>query len=220
MHKAVAYAGGGRLMGRADMNPMKTSQTLLIRMREASDDAAWSEFARLYVPLLRKFALLRGVEAQDADDLVQEVLKTVAQSIRGFEYDPARGTFRDWLFIVMRSKVARHFKKAARRPQGSGGDTVRLMMEEQPAPEEHADWDLEYRRRMFAWAAEKVRQVVSEKTWRAFSMTTVENRPVAEAAQALGMTPGAVHVAKSRVIARMREQIASVAGEEIKSFPE
>lgn len=201
------------------MDGLKTSQTLLLRMREPSDDGAWSEFARLYTPLLRKFALLRGVDSQDVDDLVQEVLKTVSQAIRDFEYDAARGTFRSWLFIVTRSKVARHFKKQSRLTCGSGSETVRLMLEAQPAPEEEKDWDLEYRRRMFAWASEIVQKEVAEKTWRAFWMMTVEEKTAADTAKELGMTAGAVYVAKSRVIARMRERIASVAGEHLDGKP-
>lgn len=201
------------------MDGLKTSQTLLLRMREPSDDGAWSEFARLYTPLLRKFALLRGVDSQDVDDLVQEVLKTVSQAIRDFEYDAARGTFRSWLFIVTRSKVARHFKKQSRLTCGSGSETVRLMLEAQPAPEEEKDWDLEYRRRMFAWASEIVQKEVAEKTWRAFWMMTVEEKTTADTAKELGMTAGAVYVAKSRVIARMRERIASVAGEHLDGKP-
>jgi RNA polymerase sigma-70 factor (ECF subfamily) len=201
------------------MDSLKTSLTLLLRIREPADTRAWGEFARLYTPLLRRFALLRGVEAQDVDDLVQEVLRTVSQSIRGFDYDPARGTFRDWLFIVMRSKVARHFRKLSRTPRGSGSETMRLMLEEQPAPEEEKDWDLEYRRRMFAWAAEIVQTEVAEKTWRAFWMMTVEEKAAADVAKALGMTAGAAYVAKSRVIARMRERIASVAGEYLDGKP-
>ena len=201
------------------MDGLKTSQTLLLRMREPSDDGAWSEFARLYTPLLRKFALLRGVDSQDVDDLVQEVLKTVSQAIRDFEYDAARGTFRSWLFIVTRSKVARHFKKQSRLTCGSGCETVRLMLEAQPAPEEEKDWDLEYRRRMFAWASEIVQKEVAEKTWRAFWMMTVEEKTTADTAKELGMTAGAVYVAKSRVIARMRERIASVAGEHLDGKP-
>jgi RNA polymerase sigma factor (sigma-70 family) len=195
------------------MESLKTSQTLLLRMREPSDDGAWSEFARLYTPLLRKFAFLQGVESQDVDDLVQEVHKAVSQAIRNFEYDAARGTFRSWLFIVTRSKVARHFKNQSRSPRGSGSETVRRMLEEQPAPEDEKDWDLEYRRRMFAWAAEIVQKEVAEKTWRAFWMMTVEENTAADTAKALGMTAGAAYVAKSRVIARMRERIAGVAGE-------
>ncbi len=201
------------------MDGLKTSQTLLLRMREPSDDGAWSEFARLYTPLLRKFALLRGLDSQDVDDLVQEVLKTVSQAIRDFEYDAARGTFRSWLFIVTRSKVARHFKKQSRLTCGSGSETVRLMLEAQPAPEEEKDWDLEYRRRMFAWASEIVQKEVAEKTWRAFWMMTVEEKTAADTAKELGMTAGAVYVAKSRVIARMRERIASVAGEHLDGKP-
>jgi len=152
--------------------------------------------------------MLRGVAHQDVDDIVQEVLKTVTQAIQNFEYDPARGTFRGWLFIVCRSHVFRWLRKSALETGRAD-----LDCSEVPAPEEQQDWDVEYRRRMFAWASERVRPAVQERTWQAFWMTAVEDRSGPDVAAALGMSLGAVHVAKSRVIARMREEIARANGE-------
>lgn len=195
------------------MNSPTTRQTLLLRIREPDDAPAWREFVALYTPLLQKFALIRGVISQDVDDVVQEVLKAVVQAIKKFEYEPEKGTFRDWLFVVTRSKVARHFRKQAGVPRGAGGETMHRLIEEQPAPDSHAVWDLEYRRRMFTWASQQVKGQVSPKTWRAFWMTTVEDLPPDEVARELQLTIGAVYVAKSRVISRMREKIQSVAGE-------
>lgn len=195
------------------MNSPTTRQTLLLRIREPDDSPAWVEFVDLYSPLLRKFALIRGVVPQDVDDVVQEVLKAVVQAIKKFDYEPEKGSFRDWLFVVTRSKVARHFKKQTGSPVATGSETTHRMLEQHPAPDSQVVWDLEYRRRMFAWASQQVKGQVSPKTWRAFWMTTVEDLSSEEVARELQMTIGAVYVAKSRVIARMREKIQSVAGE-------
>jgi RNA polymerase sigma factor (sigma-70 family) len=93
------------------MDPLLTRRTLLLRIREPDDGGAWTEFVSLYEPLLRKYVLLRGVPLQDVQDVVQEVLKTVTQAIRKFEYDAERGTFRDWLFIVCRSHVGKYRRR-------------------------------------------------------------------------------------------------------------
>jgi RNA polymerase sigma-70 factor (ECF subfamily) len=206
-------------MARAEVN--KTRQTLLLRLREPGDGRAWSEFAELYQPLVRKFALLRGVAEQDVDDVVQEVMRTVAKAIRTFKYDPDRGTFRDWLFVVTRSRVIRHFRKVARTPGAAPGE---VAMQEMAADEAWqvgpaAEWERAYRQRMFEWAAPQVRAEVHEKTWRAFWMTSVEDRPLAEVAAALEMKPGAIYVARSRVIARLRACIQRAAGEQIGGDP-
>jgi len=190
------------------MSQASTSQTLLIRLREPEDEEAWRDFSGLYLPLLRRFVMLRGVPAQDVDDVVQEVLSTVVRAIQKFDYDPAKGTFRDWLFIVCRSHVFKWF-----RSQAAAQKRAEFDFSEVPAPEEQQNWDLEYRRQIFAWASERVRPVVQEKTWKAFWMTAVENQRGPDVAAALKMSVAAVHVAKSRVIARMREEISRASGE-------
>ncbi|MBL9115598.1 MAG: sigma-70 family RNA polymerase sigma factor [Verrucomicrobiaceae bacterium] len=190
------------------MDPLLTRRTLLLRIRTPDDGGAWTEFVGLYEPLLRKYVLLRGVPLQDVEDVVQEVLKTVTQAIRKFEYDPERGTFRDWLFIVCRSHVTKY-----RRQNRTESFANEKVLEELAAEEKQADWDVEYRRRMFEWATERVRPLVQEKTWNAFWLTAVDDKSGPEVAATLGMSVGAVHVARSRIIARMREAIASATGE-------
>ena len=142
---------------------LPTRETLLIKIRDAQDAAAWAEFADLYTPLIRHYCILRGVNQSDVDDVTQEVLKTVSTAIQNFEYDPDKGTFRGWLFIITRSKVYNHFNKKKRQPQGSGRTTVHQMLEKQPDPQEEVDWDLDYKRQMFQWASEKVRSEFAPK---------------------------------------------------------
>ena len=142
---------------------LKTRATLLIRIRDAADGASWSEFVELYTPLIYRFCASRGVAEADIPDVTQETMRRVATAIRKFEYDPERGKFRSWLFQVTYSRLARHFEKKNRQPQGSGRTTVHRMLEETPSEQVEADWDLEYRRQMFDWAAERVKAEFEEQ---------------------------------------------------------
>ena len=194
-------------------DPQNTSSTLLARVRDAQDFEAWDQFLDIYTPMVRGFCSKRGLQAADAEDVSQEVMKSVAQSIRKFEYDRARGTFRSWLFTVTRSKLNNFFSARRRHPQGSGSTDMHRFLEEQPSLEEEREWDRDYKRRLFEWAAEDIRDEFQDTTWQAFWRTSVENSPTVTVAESLGMTAGAVYIAKSRVTARLRERILEVAEE-------
>ena len=165
-----------------------------------------------YAPLVYRFARRRGLQDADAADLTQEVLQAVAAGSRRLEYDPARGTFRGWLFTVARNRLhnflLRQRRYAERHPQP---DSPRGL-DDQPSSSAQTDdeqdlWEQEYRRRLFDWAAERVRVGFHDSTWQAFWRTAVEGQSAREVAQALGLSVGAVYIAKSRVLARLREQI-------------
>jgi RNA polymerase sigma-70 factor (ECF subfamily) len=193
--------------------PPTTQPSLLLRLRDARDDAAWGRFVELYAPLVYGYLRRQGLQDADAADVTQEVLRAVAAAIGRLDYDPQRGSFRGWLRAVVRSKLCNFL--AARRRQGlAGGETVdQTVLQEHPAPPEPDSWDQEYERRLFAWAAEQVRGGFTETSWRAFWQTAVEGRGAAEVADALGISVGAVYIAKSRVLARLRREIRQVLGE-------
>lgn len=195
------------------MDSLPTRQTLLLKIRDHDDNAAWEEFVELYTPLIYRFCLSRGVSRNDVADVTQDTMRSVANAIQRFEYDPTKGKFRSWLFRVTYSKLARHFEKKNRQPQGTGSDTIRSMLDELPSEEIEYDWDLEYRRRVFSWATEKVKPEFADHVWNAFWMTAVEEKSGADVAEDLEMSVGAVYVAKSRVIARLRERVATVNGD-------
>ncbi|MEJ7595622.1 MAG: hypothetical protein WKF77_29280 [Planctomycetaceae bacterium] len=66
---------------------------------------------------------------------------------------------------------------------------------------------LEHRRELFRWAADRVKSSVKEATWKAFWMTAVEERAAETVASELGLTTGAVYIARSRVLARLRDEV-------------
>src|SRR5262249_25093498 len=125
---------------------VSTRPSLLARIKDTGDRQAWAEFVDIYAPLIYGFAQKKGLQEADAADLTQEVLGAVARSAARLEYDPARGTFRGWLFRVVRNELC-DFGAARRRHRPGSGDTdMKRLLEEQPAPSEDevAVWEREY----------------------------------------------------------------------------
>lgn len=185
-----------------------TRASLLYRLRDPNDTEAWREFIRLYASLIYGFARKRGLQDADAADLMQDVLRSVSGAIGRLEYDRAKGTFRGWLFSITRNKVFNFLDASRRRPRGSGDSSTQQRLDELPdrSPDED-DWDREYERKVFSWASERIREEFQPSTWKAFWMTAVDGDSASEVSRELGMSPGAVYVAKSRVLARLREEI-------------
>jgi RNA polymerase sigma factor (sigma-70 family) len=189
-----------------------TRPSLIARIRDLRDEEAWRQFVALYTPLVYRFARSRGLQDADAADLAQDVLRAVANAAAHMEYDPQRGSFRGWLYGVARHKLA-DFRAKLRRGLSAGTDpAAQVVLLEQPAPGEESSWDQEYEQRLFEWAAEQVRGGFKDQTWQAFWQTAVLGREARETAVDLGMTLGAVYIAKSRVLARLRKQIQEVQG--------
>jgi RNA polymerase sigma-70 factor (ECF subfamily) len=192
----------------------QTRPSLLARIRDAGDRQGWSQFVEVYAPLIYGLARRHGLQDADAADLTQDVLRVVARSVKGFEYDPERGSFRGWLFTLVRNELRDTLSR--RRPgRAAGGTDAQDRLDALPAPEDDlaARWDREHERRLFDYASVRVRGEVQETTWRAFWQTAVEGREPKEVAKGLGMTIAAVYLAKSRVMARLREQVRQLEGD-------
>jgi RNA polymerase sigma-70 factor (ECF subfamily) len=188
-----------------------TRPSLLVRLRDPRDEAAWREFVELYTPLVYGYARKQGLQDADAADLSQEVLRAVAATVGRLEYDPERGSFRNWLFTVVRRRLANWHRARKRRPDSSNNGAPDKFLEQWPAPEEETlAWEAEWQQRIFTWACAQVRPEVSDATWQAFWRTTVAGQPIKQTAADLGMTVAAVYLARRRVLTRLREQVRSV----------
>lgn len=191
-----------------------TRASLLVRLRDGGDAGAWREFVRLYAPIIYGFARKRGLQDADAADLMQDVLRSVSSAVHRLNYDPIRGTFRGWLFTVTRNKIFNFLEGRARRVQGSGDSRVQQRLEQHADDHLADDWEADYQRSLAARAMERVKDEFQPATWEAFLLTAVEGQTPAQVSARVGLSVGAIYVAKSRVVARLRQEIERLQGDE------
>jgi len=186
-----------------------TRASLLLRLRDPRDGAAWTEFVELYGPLICNYARKQGLQDADAVDLSQEVFSAVAATVGQLDYDPSRGSFRNFLFTIVWRKLS-NWRRAQRNRLRCNGDAApQRVLDQCPAPESEveAEWEAQWQRRVFAWACEQVRRDVTEVTWQAFWRTAIEGQPGKQAAADLGVSVAAVYLARSRVVAQLKERV-------------
>jgi RNA polymerase sigma-70 factor (ECF subfamily) len=190
-----------------------TSRSLLEDARHA-DAAAWERLVKLYAPLVASWLRRWGIPEQDVLDLLQEVFSAVAGHLERFRKDRPTDTFRGWLLTIARNKVRDHVRQAAHRPDAAGGTEALHRWQQVLAkdaaleamdPEDHLEFSDVLRR-----ALESIRGQFHEKTWQAFWGVVVEGRSAADVAADLAMQPGAVRVAKSRVLLRLRTELGDL----------
>ncbi|MEX2139059.1 MAG: sigma-70 family RNA polymerase sigma factor [Pirellulales bacterium] len=189
-----------------------TRASLLLRLRDSQDHEAWVEFVSLYEPVAYRLLRRHGLQDADAREVMQELFTAVSRSIE--RWDPARerGSFRCWLRRVVRNLVINWLKQRERRVVARGGSDLQAMLEMLPADcgPETVEFDAELRRALFQRAAERVRAEVQPATWQAFWETGVVGTTPADAARKLGMSVGAIRVAKCRVLARLQAAVVAL----------
>jgi RNA polymerase sigma-70 factor (ECF subfamily) len=180
-----------------------TSHSLLLRLRQPGQEEAWGRFIDLYTPLLFHWVRRLGLGQEDAADLVQDVFTVLVRQLPEFSYQAGK-RFRGWLWTVTVNK----YRERRRHKDGPGlanGD----MDLDQVAEPKGADSpeEAEYRRYVARRALELMQSDFEPATWRACWEYAIEGRPAAEVAAELGLTVNAVHLAKSRVFRRLREEL-------------
>lgn len=185
-----------------------TRASLILRLQDAEDMAAWDEFAAIYAPVVFNVAASRGFQAADADNLVQEVLMAVAASVSNWLQRDDRGSFRAWLLRIARNAAVDMITQKTTRSFGCDGSEAQVHLASVPAPSDLSSvLDMEYERTVFRWATQRVQESVAENTWQAFWLTTIEGLSIETAAKQLNTRPGNIYFARSRVMARIKELV-------------
>jgi RNA polymerase sigma-70 factor (ECF subfamily) len=188
-----------------------TSRTLLDRVR-ARDAEAWERLVHLYAPLVIHWCRHAGVPPQDVADLVPEVFQAVAGHVAAFRKEREGDTFRGWLRRITQNKTRDYFRRRRHDVRATGGTDRQMRLAGVPdAPPDDAsaeDAELGLLRRVL----DDVRGAFEPHTWEAFWRTAIDGRAAPDVAAELGMSPGAVRVAKSRVLQRLREELGDLAG--------
>ena len=206
-------SGSRQPLEKGSQPPCSTSRSLLERAR-AADAAAWERLVTLYAPLVAHWCRRWALPEQDLADVLQDVFQAVAATLGRFRKERPGDTFRGWLHTIALNKVRDHWRRLGRQPEGAGGSDAQRRLAELPGPgQPEGDGgapEAAGERALFFRALELIRAEFAERTWQAFWRTAVEDRAPRDVAAELSMSPGAVRVAKSRVLHRLREDLGDL----------
>ncbi len=161
-----------------------TRDSLLSRLKDWRDDASWRDFFNTYWRLVYGVALKAGLNEQEAEEVVQETLITVARRIPEFEYDRSVCSFKTWLMNLTRWRIIDQIRK--RRPNISAGERLEgparsSVMDHLPDPatlDLDRVWDEEWRRHLLSAAVQQVKLKVNPEHYQIFHLCVFKERPV------------------------------------------
>ncbi|QDU10042.1 sigma-70 family RNA polymerase sigma factor [Gimesia aquarii] len=183
-----------------------THISLLNRVRIPSDSEAWKEFVKIYGPLIYNYCRKSRLNDSDSEDVCQDVFRQISSSLHTFEYNQKLGRFRSWLGTVTYHEICRCFKKNKRYQNQTGSNGLQEFIYEQPG-EIDAAWSDEFCGHIYQTALENIRSEFDEKTWKAFELTWIMDKPPKETAAELKTEVPWVYKAKFLVQRKLKEEI-------------
>ncbi len=187
-----------------------TRPSLLIRIRDPADAAAWRAFDEIYRPMLFRFGKANGLSDADAEDVTQHCLAAVSTRIASFEYDPSRGRFKGWLRTVVNNRVRNLWR--GRHDQAAASGQLEAQPARQESPEEAFErlWMEEH-----LWHCLRcLEQELDAATYQAYVRYVIRQEPPEEICASLGLSRGNLHTIKWRVTRRVSEKMAELLGDE------
>jgi RNA polymerase sigma-70 factor (ECF subfamily) len=179
-----------------------TPVSLLQRLRQPDAEEAWNRFVALYTPLLVHWTRRLGLSDAEAADVVQDVFVIMLRELPRFSYRPG-SRFRGWLWTVTLNKH-RERKRMCKQPLP--WEVAGEVESPDPDPSEEIP-EAEYRSYLVERALQLMRTDFEPTTWQACWQYVAEGRPAVEVAAELGISVNAVHLAKARVLRRLRREL-------------
>ncbi len=185
----------------------ETSESLILRLNNQQDVAAWNEFLAIYRPVVLRMAVHRGLQHADADDLAQRVFLSVARKVGDWESHNSETRFRNWLGRIARNAILNELTRAKPdRAFGAGAhDGVLGQLPDQF--DVSSTLTVEARRQALQWAVAAIENEFSTSTWEMFRQSAIDGKSVKAVAEALGRSAGAVYIARCRVMQRIKEKV-------------
>jgi RNA polymerase sigma-70 factor (ECF subfamily) len=185
----------------------ETRQSLLLRAQTGQENA-WKDLTDLYRPLIIGWLNRQGVPPRDLEDLSQDILLSVVKHLPTFQHSGQRGAFRAWLRTIVCSRTADYWRAADPSTQGDGGSgaAAALRLIEDPDSDLNRQWDEEHDRYVLDCLLDLVEEEFEPITLQAFRRLALDRAAGAAVADELGMSVAAVYGAKSRVLARIRQE--------------
>jgi RNA polymerase sigma-70 factor (ECF subfamily) len=202
----------------SDDDSLPTRRSLLSRLRDLGDSDSWRTFFDTYWRLLYNVARKAGLNDTEAQDVVQETVIAVARKMPEFRYDPAKGSFKQWLLLITRRRIHDQLRRVYRaRPAAATsaeevGDAAGCTPSAFVPPDVQieAAWEDEWRANLFQAALARVRQRVNPKQYQVFDYCVLQDVRPSEVVRMLGLNAAQVYLAKHRVSLAVKRAVGEL----------
>lgn len=193
----------------------KTRKSLIARLDNWEDQRTWEEFYQTYWRLIYSVAIKAGLRPEEAHDCVQETILSIAKQSKKKLYDPNKGSFKTWLMNMARWRINDQFRKRKKDTAMAGGDwdnerkTAVIDRFEDP----NGDlldrlWDVEWKKNLADAALSRVKAQISPKQYQIFDYYVVRQWEAKKVQEHLGVSMAQVYLAKHRVGAVLKKELA------------
>lgn len=200
-----------------------THHSLLERLADPADGLAWQHFEDCYQSAIYRLARSRGLQPEEAKDVVQEVFLAVHRRAAQWKPSGHPGSFRAWLAETTRRQVfaSLRFREKNGRSLLEVDDPITPNAEhgddeygnDEYGDDEHGDGEPRGKERqewLFYQAVAEIEKEANPQHWKAFWMTAIEGVDTATAAQTLGLKIGTIYSIRSRLLGLIKERIRSL----------
>ncbi len=193
-----------------------TRKSLIARLDNWEDQRTWDEFYQTYWKLIYSVALKSGLRSEEAFDVVQETILSIAKQSKKNLYDPDQGSFKSWLLNMTRWRINDQFRKRKKDTAMSYSDEegrATAVIDRQADPQaEVLDrmWEVEWKKNLADAALSRVKTKVSPKQYQIFDSYVLKEWDVKKVQDQLGVSVAQVYLAKHRVGSVLKKELASL----------
>ena len=203
-------------MARQEERLTATRTSLLARLKDWRDDLSWQRFFDTYWHPIYGVARARGLTETEAQDLVQEVMVSVAKHMPRFQYDRSVGSFRSWLLNLVRWRIVDQMRRRVCSTPKSDPEATSAT---ELVPDSEAEfglkilWDKEWKKNVVEVALKRVRRQIDPKRYQVFDFYVNKNWPVEKVAKTFGIKTDQVYLAKHRITSLIKKEVARMEAE-------
>ncbi len=195
----------------------RTRKSLIARLENWEDQRTWDEFYQTYWRLIYSVGLKAGLRSDEAFDVVQETILSIAKQSRKQLYDPKQGSFKTWLMNMTRWRINDQFRRRKKDTAMAGNEwneerkTAVIDRFEDPSGDLlERMWNVEWKKNLADAALARVKGQVSPKQYQIFDYYVVREWDAKKVQAHLGVSLAQVYLAKHRVGAVLKRELVKL----------
>lgn len=181
------------------MDHGQTSRTLLMLVKDQGSDASWQQFASIYHGYLYALIQKQGIDHQDVEELVQDVMVKVWKALDHFLYEPDRCRFRTWLARICKNTALNFLQlKSTRQKSLQVTETENHLLNLSRRSEQEDQEELEWQIFIAKKAWQQAQNQFKPLHLKVYSLMA-EGIPASEVAQKLAIKENTAYVYRKAV---------------------